>query len=287
MEAAAVARITAVVMAGIWGAIFGSFVNVIVHRLPRNESPFTGRSRCPRCHAAILARDNVPIVGWLLRRGRCRSCGARIAATYPLVEATCGLLCAALAAASAARGEVDHLVVVGAWWPLVKWAAQAIAILCIVTWALLEDRDRPGCPAAAPLVAVFVVTAAAFPAAGPPGVLPDGRPWPSHSPAWAAGIAALGGSVVGRVAGRSTGTATGRCALAVLGALVGWQAVTVVAVVMALAAVLDRRLLDPGDPPDRRRVIRTANTILTIAATTALATAKSVLLALTARPDGP
>jgi leader peptidase (prepilin peptidase)/N-methyltransferase len=74
------------------GAIIGSFITVVAHRVPRGESFVGGRSRCPSCGAQIAARDNFPIVGWLLLRGRCRSCGDPISARYPLTELGLGLL---------------------------------------------------------------------------------------------------------------------------------------------------------------------------------------------------
>jgi leader peptidase (prepilin peptidase) / N-methyltransferase len=77
------------------GAVVGSFVTVLAHRLPRGESWVGGRSRCPDCGASIAARDNVPILSWLWLRGRCRSCGEPISARYPLTEAGLGALWAA------------------------------------------------------------------------------------------------------------------------------------------------------------------------------------------------
>ena len=74
------------------GLAFGSFLNVCISRLPRHESVVSPRSRCPRCLAPILVRDNIPLLSWALLRGRCRSCGARIPARYPLVEATAAAL---------------------------------------------------------------------------------------------------------------------------------------------------------------------------------------------------
>lgn len=79
-------------IAAAFGAVVGSFLNVVIWRLPRGESVVRPRSRCISCGEAIRPRDNVPIAGWLLLRGRCRSCGARIPVRYPLVEAlTAGL----------------------------------------------------------------------------------------------------------------------------------------------------------------------------------------------------
>jgi leader peptidase (prepilin peptidase)/N-methyltransferase len=83
-------------MAFIFGAVVGSFVNVLIYRLPREESIVSPRSRCPACGHPIRAIDNVPILSWLILRGRCRDCGARISPRYPLVEALSGLLAVGL-----------------------------------------------------------------------------------------------------------------------------------------------------------------------------------------------
>ena len=84
----------AVLAAGLFvlGAVIGSFVTVVAHRVPRKEGFVTGRSRCPGCGEEIRARDNVPLISWLLLRGRCRSCGEPISKTYPLTELGLGLL---------------------------------------------------------------------------------------------------------------------------------------------------------------------------------------------------
>jgi leader peptidase (prepilin peptidase)/N-methyltransferase len=78
------------------GLVVGSFLNVVIHRLPRGESVVRPRSRCPACTAPIAAWDNVPLLSWLWLRGRCRSCGAGISARYPAVELLTGLVFAAL-----------------------------------------------------------------------------------------------------------------------------------------------------------------------------------------------
>ena len=82
----------AAAIAFVAGAVIGSFVTVVAHRVPRGEGFVTGRSRCPAVRAQIAAYDNVPIVSWLLLRGRCRHCGEPISARYPLTEAGLGLL---------------------------------------------------------------------------------------------------------------------------------------------------------------------------------------------------
>jgi leader peptidase (prepilin peptidase)/N-methyltransferase len=81
-----------VVFAGVFGAMLGSFLNVCVHRLPRNESVIRPRSRCPSCGQPIAWYDNIPALSWLLLLGRCRSCRARISVQYPLVEIAVGLV---------------------------------------------------------------------------------------------------------------------------------------------------------------------------------------------------
>ncbi len=86
------------------GLAVGSFLNVLVWRVPRKESVARPRSHCPRCDAELAGRDLVPVVSWLALRGRCRSCSARISARYPLLE----LSCAALFAATAVRFGFDY-----------------------------------------------------------------------------------------------------------------------------------------------------------------------------------
>jgi leader peptidase (prepilin peptidase)/N-methyltransferase len=85
----------AAILAFISGAVMGSFVSVVAHRVPRGESVVGPRSRCPSCGAQIAAYDNVPVVSWLLLRGRARCCGASISPRYPLVELALGALYAA------------------------------------------------------------------------------------------------------------------------------------------------------------------------------------------------
>ena len=74
------------------GLVAGSFVSVVAHRLPRKESIWGPRSKCPACGETIAGYDNVPVLSWLILRGRCRRCGARISARYPLVELALGVL---------------------------------------------------------------------------------------------------------------------------------------------------------------------------------------------------
>jgi leader peptidase (prepilin peptidase) / N-methyltransferase len=91
--------------AGVFGAMIGSFLNVVVYRLPRRESLVRPASHCTACGVAVKPYDNVPILSWLFLRGRCRNCSAAISKRYPLVEALTALLCvgAMLAAGGSAR----------------------------------------------------------------------------------------------------------------------------------------------------------------------------------------
>lgn len=110
------------IYAGLFGAAAGSFLNVVIWRLPRSESIVSPPSHCPNCNARIRARDNVPIVSWLLLRGRCRSCGTPISVRYPLVEGSTGLLFAAIVLV---RGLDWHLA-----WEL-PFAATLVAVAAI------------------------------------------------------------------------------------------------------------------------------------------------------------
>jgi leader peptidase (prepilin peptidase) / N-methyltransferase len=96
-----------VIAAGLFGALIGSFLNVVAHRVPLGESLVSPGSRCPECGEPVKPYDNVPVVSWLLLRGRCRNCGAPISPRYPLVELATALVFAAVVAI---RGFDDDLV---------------------------------------------------------------------------------------------------------------------------------------------------------------------------------
>ncbi len=116
-----------VAIAAVFGAVIGSFLNVVAYRLPRRESLVTPASRCPSCENPIKPYDNVPVVGWLLLRGRCRACGVRISPRYPAIEA----LTAALAVAVVlARHSVHDL------------ALGLVLVLVLVPVALIDLEHR-------------------------------------------------------------------------------------------------------------------------------------------------
>lgn len=79
------------------GLALGSFLNVVIHRVPLRQSVVTPRSRCPKCDTELSARDNIPVISWLVLAGRCRACGAPISIRYPAVEVLTSMLFAAMA----------------------------------------------------------------------------------------------------------------------------------------------------------------------------------------------
>jgi leader peptidase (prepilin peptidase)/N-methyltransferase len=83
------------IVAGVFGLMFGSFLNVCILRLPADESLLRPRSKCPKCGEMVGWRDNIPVLSWILLRGRCRYCEKAISWQYPLVEVMVGVLWAA------------------------------------------------------------------------------------------------------------------------------------------------------------------------------------------------
>jgi leader peptidase (prepilin peptidase)/N-methyltransferase len=92
--------VTALVAAisGVYGLVIGSFLNVVIWRVPRHESIVRPPSHCPKCDVKIANRDNIPVISWVLLRGRCRNCDTEISVRYPLIELLTGVLFAAVGA---------------------------------------------------------------------------------------------------------------------------------------------------------------------------------------------
>jgi leader peptidase (prepilin peptidase)/N-methyltransferase len=236
----------------VWGAMLGSFLNVVVHRLPRGASVVRGRSRCPRCGAAVRPRDNVPVLGWLILRGRCRDCAAPISARYPLVEAGCGLLLTAVAAVDLVHDGIDRMLLRGDWLPWARFACHGLALLTLVAWTLIAaSGSRVPRPAALMAVLVAGLAAVALPVVQPLGVLPAGGAWPAGQPRLAAFVAWLTGAVAGWIAG-GAGGGNARAAFALLGAAFSWQMVTVVTAVTTVVRLGWRRP-GSGTPSGSRR----------------------------------
>jgi leader peptidase (prepilin peptidase)/N-methyltransferase len=98
--------IAVAVLAGVVGAMIGSFLNVVIARLPAGESLSHPPSHCPKCGTPIKPYDNVPVVSWLFLRAKCRSCGERISARYPGVELLTALVFASVVVVKGADSEL-------------------------------------------------------------------------------------------------------------------------------------------------------------------------------------
>jgi leader peptidase (prepilin peptidase)/N-methyltransferase len=134
----------AAVMAAILGAIVGSFLNVVAYRLPRKESLLHPPSRCPNCGTNIKPYDNVPVLGWLWLRGKCRACGAPISWRYPAIEFLTGLLCALVVLEYGADADV--------------WAPLLLVLLLIpITLIDLEHHIIPNVLSAIGAVGAIVL----------------------------------------------------------------------------------------------------------------------------------
>jgi leader peptidase (prepilin peptidase)/N-methyltransferase len=143
-------------LSALFGSLLGSFLNVVVFRLPRGESLSRPRSRCPGCETPIRPWDNVPVLSWLLLRGRCRDCAMRIPWRYPAVEAGTATLCGLVALARWGDG-VD------------LWLGLVLVLLLVpITLIDLGHRLIPN-----QLVAAGSVAALALLAALDPGSLPE------------------------------------------------------------------------------------------------------------------
>lgn len=142
-------------LALIAGLAIGSFLNVVIHRLPLGESVVTPRSRCPKCGHQISGIENVPVLSWLALRGKCRGCGAPISPRYPLIELATGLLYVA--------------VVAGAYEEPVRVALGLILVTALVpiTAIDLEHRRIPN-KITGPTAIALIVAGCALDLSGQP-----------------------------------------------------------------------------------------------------------------------
>lgn len=144
----------AIAAAALLGLLVGSFLNVVIWRVPRGESVVRPASRCPSCGAAVRPRDNIPVLSWLLLRGRCRDCGAGISRRYPLVEVATAAVFAVIAARIGLTAELPaylYLAAIGvALWMIdldVKRLPNAIVLpsyavaLVLLTGAALVSGE--------------------------------------------------------------------------------------------------------------------------------------------------
>jgi leader peptidase (prepilin peptidase) / N-methyltransferase len=97
------------------GLMVGSFLNVVIHRVPAGESVVAPRSRCPKCGNELSNRDNIPVLSWILLRAKCRTCGEPISARYPFVEALTAILFGVVAARIGFEPELPAFLVLTAF----------------------------------------------------------------------------------------------------------------------------------------------------------------------------
>jgi leader peptidase (prepilin peptidase)/N-methyltransferase len=202
-----------VAVAGLVGLVLGSFLNVVIYRVPLKQGVVGGRSRCPRCRKTVAARDNVPVVSWLLLRGRCRECNWRIPARYPIVE----LLSAVAAGAIVWRygATLESL-----------WLYAFVAVMIAVTFI---DWDHQIIPDVLSLGGVVLGWAGAV------VCLDIGLVESIVGAAAGAGVV-LGIALLYRATRKADGMGGGDVKLmAMIGAFLGWKMVFPVLVVAALA----------------------------------------------------
>jgi leader peptidase (prepilin peptidase) / N-methyltransferase len=147
---------TTTIFVFLFGLLIGSFLTVVAHRVPRGESVIGGRSHCPSCGAQIAAYDNVPVVSWLLLRGRARCCGAPISPRYPLTELATGALFAGTTLAL---------------WDDAGSIALGLAFVTMLVAITLTDLERRIIPNK--ILMVGVVVGVALAAVADPGGLPE------------------------------------------------------------------------------------------------------------------
>jgi leader peptidase (prepilin peptidase)/N-methyltransferase len=238
------------------GGFIGSFLNVVVYRLPAGMSVVAPRSRCPKCLHPIRWFDNIPVLSWLLLGGRCRDCRAAISPRYPLVEgisAAMFLLLALGEPLSEGRNLPPLGALGGQLAPGLLWGIYAyhLVLLCTLLAAALVQYDGHRPPLRLFLPALVVGLAA--PACWPP--LHPVPAWPSVAGPWAgiidglAGLAAgaAAGVILGPVAGRRRGDPGLWLAAACTGLFLGPQAACGLLAATAAVAGLLRAGTRPGD----------------------------------------
>jgi len=221
----------------ILGAMAGSFLNVVIYRLPREKSLIRPRrSYCPACHESIAWYDNIPLVSWFALRGQCRHCGSLISPRYVIVEAMTALLFAATYWLTSARGEpvgvtVVYCVVTGA----------LLAASCMdLELRIIPDSITIGGILMAPIFSVAVPALHDAPAFGRHYVLFERDPLLGPLAACfvgmivGAGLTAISG-MAGRFLFRREAMGLGDVKfMAALGGILGWQQILLVFFLAAL-----------------------------------------------------
>ncbi len=166
---------TAVAVVGGFGLLIGSFLNVVAYRVPAGLSVVRPRSACPGCGAQIRAWDNIPVVSWLVLRGRCRDCAQPISVRYPLVEAVTGAFFVVVALRFA-PAVLDAQSLVGAYAGLLELVAFLTLAGVSVALALIDlDTHRlPNAIVYPSAVAGIVLLSGSALLAGDPAALLSG-----------------------------------------------------------------------------------------------------------------
>ncbi len=202
-------------LAAVWGALWGSFFNVAVHRLGREDASLamllSPPSHCPRCRAPVAAYDNVPVLGWILLRGRCRSCRQPISPRYPLVEAGSSLA-AVLVYRAFVLGHPDAVPLELCRFLVYFGFVGTLGVLALI------DLDTMLIPDA--------ITLPAIPAFFVAGRVFADVPWLEAAIGGAAGFLIIKGIQVGyaAVAGREGMGGGDATLMALVGGFLGWRA---------------------------------------------------------------
>lgn len=206
---------TQMLVAGLFGLLIGSFLNVVIYRLPRGQSLVTPPSTCPGCGTRIRPIDNIPVISWILLGGKCHKCRAPISVQYPLVELTTGLLFLLVAWLTPAG-------------PLLAARLLLVVILVVLFGIDLHHQILPNVITLPGIAIGFL-----FSLVGPPG-------WVDSL----LGIALGGGLLYGIAAAyyavrREEGLGMGDVKmLAMIGAFLGWKAVLVTLILSSFAGAL-------------------------------------------------
>jgi leader peptidase (prepilin peptidase) / N-methyltransferase len=221
----------------VMGGIIGSFLNVVVYRLPAGISIVSPGSHCPACKKPIRWFDNMPVLGWLWLGGRCRDCHAAISPRYPLVEAGTAVLflvigladyysCGVRLLTETAHGSGELVLSTSALAHLLGIWSWHLLLLCTLLCAALMDydRQRPPLRLFLPALAVGLAASPLWPALHRLPAWPGGSGWAAGLRDGAVGLAA--GLLLGLSPPRSAGLLLGT---ACVGLYLGWQAVGVLA----------------------------------------------------------
>ena len=208
-------RLATILLTGVYGLLIGSFLNVVVYRLPRGQSLVRPPSRCPNCGTTLKWYDNVPVLGWLFLGGRCRHCHVKFSVQYPIVEFITGAL----------------FVLIAWLTPDVALMVSRLVLVCILIVLFGIDLEHQILPNSITLPGIAI--GLIFSAITPPG--------------WKDAVIGtlLGGGVLYGIAAayyavrREEGLGMGDVKmLAMIGAFLGWKAVLVTLVLSSFSGAL-------------------------------------------------